>query len=237
MIAILESTSEVDVVCRELTQRKLFLHRTPQKNWDHFQLLRLLQEVPKDARILDLGSGGGDTLRLLHQSGYTNLRGIDLERPRTKLKQRLRKLVAPGTFAPGSIIERGNICDTGLPAAAFDVLTCVSVLEHGVDVAGFLREAERLLVEDGLLFATVDYWESFDPEAHEVRAVCGLPWNIFDRRAAEELVRNARELGLEPVGSSAIPPCREKPVHYAGRDYTFLAVALRKTAGDTARAS
>lgn len=228
MISILKSAQEVDAACRVLADRGLALHQTRQKNWDHGKLLDLLAEVPKDARVLDLGSGGGPTLALMHRLGYRDLTGMDLVVPKRKLRDRLLHALKPDGFHPSYRIRAGDICDTGLAPGAYDLITCVSVLEHDVDVEAFLREAARLLSDGGQLFATVDYWEDFDPSQHEVKAVCGLPWNLFDRARLAALVETAGRHGLEPVGSREIPPCEERTVHYAGRDYTFAAVALRK---------
>jgi len=228
LISILQTSAEVDAVCQQLSSEGLFLHQTPQKNWDHAKLMELLQEVPKAARILDLGSGGGPTLLLMHQLGYRDLAGMDFVVPQRKLRDRVRHALQPEAFHASYAITQGDICKTGLPDAQYDLITCVSVLEHDVDVDSFMKEAARLLKDGGQLFATVDYWEDFDQSKEEVKAVCGLPWNLFNRERLAALVTSARAYGLEPIGTEEIPACGDRPVSYAGRDYTFAAVVLRK---------
>lgn len=218
----------MDSICKELSALGLTLHQTPQKNWDHHQLLQLLKDVPKDAHILDLGSGGGYTLKVLHESGYVNMHGIDLQAPPRKMKNHLMRVLKPSSFQPCFIIENGDICDTKRPAASYDFMTCVSVLEHGVDVDGFLKEASRILKPGGVLFITVDYWEDYELPEGEVRAVCGLPWNIFNRMSLQEAISTAAGYGLEAVTTSDIPAGEEKTVSYAGQDYTFVSLALKK---------
>jgi len=231
LILTLKSSAEVETVCRELVEQGNVLHQTPQKNWDHFTLLKLLEGVPKDAQILDLGSGAGFTLKLMHQNGYLNLQGVDLTAPKKGLANRLQKALQPAAFQACYSITENDICDTGLPSASFDFITCISVLEHGVDVDRYLSEVGRLLRPDGVMFATVDYWEDFEPNEHEPAAVCGLPWNIFNRRALEAMISSAGLNGLQPLTTAEIPPCEEKPVHWAGRDYTFAGIALKKASG------
>ena len=58
----------------------------------------------------------------------------------------------------GIRLIKGDLTDTGLPAAHFDYLTCLSVIEHGVDVRAFVAECARLLKPGGKLFVTFDYW-------------------------------------------------------------------------------
>ena len=217
-------------ICAELAERKLVSHKTPQKNWDHHLLIDLLEATPKESRIMDLGSGGGLTLELLHQLGFKNIRGMEFVVPPIRLKNRLIRLFKPDTFQPCYHITKGDIVRTGLPDGDCDVITCISVLEHGVDPEKFLRESARLLTRGGRLLLTFDYWEDFRPEDHSEKQIFGLPWNIFNREKVTQMIAWADKFGLTPLANSEIPPCRERVVSYAGRDYTFMALGLQKQA-------
>jgi SAM-dependent methyltransferase len=220
----------VDRIREELGRRNLTQHKTPQKNWDHHLLLELLADSPKDSRILDLGSGGGLTLVLLNELGFTNVQGLDFIAPPIRFKNRVTRLLKPTVFQPCYHILKGDLQDTGLPSGEWDFITCISVLEHGVDPDKFLREASRLLAPGGRVLVTFDYWENFRAEDHPDMKIFDLPWNIFNREQVARMIESAADHGLTPLDGSEIPPCRDRVVHYAERDYTFMAVALRKSA-------
>ena len=230
MIKILTSALEFEAACGALSSRGLPLHLTAAKNWDHFLLLRLLESRDRNIEILDCGSGGGLTLEFLYRFGFKNIRGLDLVLPKVKLKRRIKDLFNIGGFQVRSVIGQGDICHTRFRNERFDVLTSISVLEHNVDVRAFLSEAARLLKPGGMLFATFDYWETTDEFKAEAKEACGLPWHIFSRKAAEDLIRMASDFGLMPLETSAIPACGERVVSYGGRSYTFMAIALVKKA-------
>jgi hypothetical protein len=104
----------------------------------------------------------------------------------------------------------------------------VSVLEHDVDVTGFLKEAARLLKPGGVLFVSFDYWEATEEFVADQRKLCGLPWHILSRQAVEDLLRTAAEFGLSLLQPVPIPRVGDRVVTYAGRSYTFMAIALKK---------
>jgi len=205
------------------------LHATMQKNWDHYELISLLDELPKSAAILDMGSGHGFTLKLLFQLGFKNIRGIDFERPRIPRFDYLKQIFKK-SFSPYALIKKGDLCNTGFMPASFDFLTCISVIEHGIDIDSFLKEASRLLVPGGGLWVTFDYWESVAGDQSENITIFGLPWTIFDRGRADQLIKTASRYGLVMQDPDAlIPACREKTVHYASKQYTFMGIMFEKT--------
>ena len=60
-------------------------------------------------------------------------------------------------FMRGSIrYEHGNILRTRFGPETFGVVTCLSVIEHGVDLEGFIAETARILRTDGLLIISTD---------------------------------------------------------------------------------
>ncbi|MFM8304816.1 MAG: class I SAM-dependent methyltransferase [Actinomycetota bacterium] len=90
------------------------------------------REIPKDARILDVGCASGWVARWASERGWTGVVGIDL-RP------------------PADVI--GDVRawrDLGLEPHSFDVIVAFEVIEHG-DFAVALRELLRC---DGVLLVT-----------------------------------------------------------------------------------
>lgn len=228
MIKLLENISQAESATCWMRDKKIPLHDTMQKNWDHYELITLIKAFPKSAKILDMGSGHGFTLKLLHALGFENISGIDYELPPRWRLERLKSLFGK-TFSPYSVIQAGDLCNTRITSGSYDFITCISVIEHGVDVEAFVKEASRLLQPRGEMWVTFDYWEpACDNSIDEVK-IFGLPWNIFDRKKVEQMIDAAHKHGLELKDATAsIPPCRDKTLDYYGKQYTFMGIAFKK---------
>jgi SAM-dependent methyltransferase len=228
MIKLLGNISQAENATRWMRDRKIPLHDTMQKNWDHYELISLLKEFPKSVRILDMGSGHGFTLKLLHTLGFENISGIDYELPPRRILERLKGFFGK-TFSPYSVTQAGDLCNTKIASDSCDFITCISVIEHGVDIEAFVKEASRLLKPGGQIWITFDYWEpACDNTTDEVK-IFGLPWNIFDRKKVEQMIVCAKKYGLELKDASAtIPPCQDKTLDYYGKQYTFMGIAFKK---------
>jgi SAM-dependent methyltransferase len=185
------------------------------KSWD---ILRTVEHVershPRSARILDLGAYSSEILCTLHRAGYERLTGIDLN-------PRVRRM----PFADRIRWEVGNFLRAPFPDGAFDVITSVSVIEHGFDAPVLFREMARLLSPGGTFIASFDYW----PEKIDTRGTkfFGMDWCIFSRGDVEGAIAQAREFGFELEGALALD-ASERTIHCAGRDYTFALMALRR---------
>lgn len=230
MIRALQTRAEYQQSIKRLRAANLPLHFVKQKNWDHDLLRDLLADYSKDCPILDIGSGEGDTLDFLYRLGYRNLTGIDYVPPKLTWKQRLVRTLLPNRFYPESVITIGDVHETHLPDASFDVLACISVIEHGVDPVRFFTEAHRLLKPGGCLFITTDYWADAPNDFTSGTKIFGLEWNVFNRDRIEEIVRKAKECGLHLQSSEpAILDCQERIVDVMGFEYTFIAAIFVKS--------
>lgn len=94
-----------------------------------------IEKIPKNASILEIGSGDGALSKYLKAGGWKNYIGLDI--------------VAPADIV-GDIKEWKKL---GLKNNSFDVIIGFEVLEH-VD---FLKEALDLLKPGGLLYLTSPY--------------------------------------------------------------------------------
>jgi hypothetical protein len=72
-----------------------------------------------------------------------------------------------------------------LPSEHFKNISCLSVLEHGVDFERFAAEVSRLLQVGGRLFVTFDYWE---PKIVPPIRLYNLAWQPLDKRKVCELI-------------------------------------------------
>lgn len=224
MIEVLSDWQTVQTVTEKLQQRGLPTHLTPQKNWDQALLAQLLEAIDYPAEetashrpiaILDMGCGDCCTLDFLAALGFTNLHGIDLH------------LKAAPVSRPYQLFE-GDLMRTPFANASYDVLTSISVIEHGVDLNAFFREAGRLLKPGGLLFVTTDYWETKIPIDSTIKPF-GLSWQIFSREEIQEAIDLAQQHGLELIRETAFPACQDSPVSWYSHNYTFIALAFRKS--------
>jgi SAM-dependent methyltransferase len=187
------------------------------KSWDvaHFAKI-LVDQLPGEAAILDVGSLNSELPWVLHIAGFKNVTGCDLDPSVRKMPfaRTIRYLV-------------GDVMSVGCADESFQAVTAVSTIEHGMDVRCFVMDAARILKPNGLLCISTDYWpEKVDTK--ELRAF-ERPWSIFSTDEIQSLVQIAEECDLILDGwDSVIPPAVEAPVEWNGRRYTFIALVFRK---------
>jgi SAM-dependent methyltransferase len=185
------------------------------KSWDVLKTAEFIEEAfPATARVLDLGAFNSEILPALHRLGFQRLSGIDMNPG-----------VAGMPHASAIRYEVGDFLRAPFPAQAFDVVTAISVIEHGFDGRLLLTEVSRLLAPGGCFIASFDYWpEKIDTDGTKF---FGMDWKIFSRGEVVELIALANGLGLRPHGALSFT-ADEHPIHCADRDYTFGWIALRK---------
>lgn len=185
------------------------------KSWDVLETVHYIEaNVPRDARILDLGANTSEILPILHRLGYSDLTGIDLAPEVVKMP-----------YANAIRYVRGDFLRTPFDDASFDVLTSISAIEHGYDGDAAFAEAARLLRPGGHLIVSFDYW----PEKIDTTGTLmyGMTWRIFSREEALELIETARRYGLVPAGDISLD-AGERVVQWGRWKYTFAWLALRK---------
>lgn len=94
------------------------------------------------ARVLDLGAGDGDGVRLLRSLGY-DARGIDK--------------------SAAGCVDAGDLLRTGFPDGSFDAVMSECAFFVSGDVPGALRESARLLKPGGTLLLADIFFEPPEP--------------------------------------------------------------------------
>jgi SAM-dependent methyltransferase len=185
------------------------------KSWDVLRTAEFIEQAfPASARVLDLGAFNSEILSVLHGLGFQRLTGID-KNPG----------IAGMPHADAIRYDVGDFLRTPFPDGSFDVLTAISVIEHGFDGRLLLGEVSRLLASGGAFVASFDYWpEKIDTEG---TTFFGMDWRIFSRQEVEAFVAQAEDFGLGPAGQLSFD-AHERPIHCADRDYTFGWIVLRK---------
>jgi SAM-dependent methyltransferase len=164
--------------------------------------------------VLDIGAYSSEILCVLHRLGFSRLIGIDLN-------PNIRHM----PYSDSIRYEVGDFLRTPFPDRSFDVITSISVIEHGFDAPALLGEMSRLLAPGGCFVASFDYW----PDKIVTRGTrfFGMDWCIFSREEVAAFVALAADYGFESEGSLALE-VDEAPVHCANRDYTFAWLTLRR---------
>jgi SAM-dependent methyltransferase len=125
---------------------------------------RVLRHHPVSGRLLDLGCSTGQFLDTMRRKGWEVV-GVELsETAASYARESFELNVHSGTLESAQLEDK-----------SFDVITMWDVLEHVVDPAATLREAHRLLKEDGWLIASTP-----NPESVEAR-LFGANWIGWDR--------------------------------------------------------
>jgi SAM-dependent methyltransferase len=214
--AVLKNESDVREALVRVKLAGLYPHRDTPKNWDSIAALDcVLKNTGQEARILDAGAETYSViLPWLALNGYRKLIG--------------NNLAFEGKKTEGPIVyEYGDITKTEYPDNHFDAITCMSVVEHGVDLAAYFSEMNRILRPGGVLVTSTDYWQT--PIDTEGKTCFEVPVHVFSEAEIRAAIGVAEEKGFEPTGPLDLS-CDEKVVHWKEVDlrFTFLIVTLRK---------
>ncbi len=204
------------------------------KHWDNWVMLSFVREnIDKTGAVLDVGTKRCRILELLYHSGFRRLYGCDLAP--IELSRYLKPYLSPlrlGDLCASLIgkgplrLSRQDLTKTEYPDSYFAALTSISVIEHGVDIEKYLKEAGRLLKPGGWLLTTTDYWIT-PIDTSDVRHY-GLPWKIFSQTDIERIINRAQDYGLVLRGPIDYT-CEQAPLTWHGRKYTAIFFALQKT--------
>lgn len=210
----LPDKSAVSRATRIISDLGLKQHEDAVKNWDNIQSIwHTMQVTHRDEWIMDVAATPGSAyLPSLHRYGYKNLISINLTDK-------------DPIVIDGVIYKYGDCTQTDFPDAHFGFVSCLSVIEHGVDVCKFLKESARIIKPGGHLFVSTDYWQ--DPVDTRGQMAFGVPVRVFTEAEIQEMIQLAGDAGLV-LTSPVRLDCKDKVVNWIGMDYTFVALMFRK---------
>ncbi len=214
--AVLRTFQERDQALEQVKALGLPPMGEPTKNWDSLAALDfILANTPTRGRILDAGADRYSViLPWLFLYGYKRLDGINL--------------VFEEPIRTGSMLyHHGDITRTKFEARTFDAITCLSVIEHGVDLELYFREMARILRPGGALITSTDYWQT--PIDTHGQIMFDAPVHVFTEKEIRGAIELAKGFGLALTGSVDLA-CGEKVVHWTevDLDYTFLVLTMRR---------
>ena len=119
------------------------------------------KSIPRDSKLLDIGCNTGSTIFSLHQYGFTNVYGVDVEKNSINHGKKIYAQISD------RLVDYDGV---KLPFEdnSFDVVTMFDVIEHITNIDQFIREeVRRVLTGRGiLLFQTPNKYTN-------------IPWEIF----------------------------------------------------------
>lgn len=185
-----------------------------QKNWDNLAALYfLLKYTTHNASILDAGGHYYSTiLPWLDLYGYHRLICLNLT---------FKKEAKIGNI----VYKPGDLTKTGFADGSFDAITCISVIEHGIDVEKYFKEMSRLLKPNGILFTSADYWP--EPLDTGGSTAFSAPLNIFNRGNLLQAIEAAKSHNLELLNPIQLE-AQDKVVQWKNLKYTFIYFTLKK---------
>ena len=157
--------------------------------------------------LLDAGSGSGRWSVRMAQTGWV-VTGADIS----------ESFIALATPAPNVTYVHGAIEDLDLPAATFDAVLSVTVLQHITDDRHFgaaLDNLARMLRPNGVI-AVLEY----------------APLRVFGRMPAYMKARSRRDW-IEAFTSRGFKPRSESGIRFLGHGPYMLAVHLARLLGRT----
>lgn len=186
------------------------------KNWDSLSAVDcILKRGDRTAYILDAGAElYSMVLPWLYLYGYRNLIGVNLS-----FKSRMRR--GPIRY------EYGDITQNSFKENTFDAITCLSVIEHGVDLSSYFKEMSRILKPNGILITSTDYYETpIDTKGQEAY---GAPIHIFSKQEILSALDVAKKFDLELTGPLDLS-CEERTICWNRfkLSFTFLIFTLQK---------
>lgn len=112
----------------------------------------MLRYFPQNSKILDAGCGDGRFALYLIKHGY-NVQGIDFSEKKIKQAKRYAKELG----VKESLFDVGDVVRTKFEDSSFDVYLARGVIHHlnKEEQKKMLKEAHRLLKEDGIIFISI----------------------------------------------------------------------------------
>ena len=153
--------------------------------------------------VLDLGCGTGMFASSIQEKGFDAI-GADLSEAALAIAQERAPRCTFVAIGPDGSIP--------LPENHFAAVWCSEVIEHVLDVVGFLREAHRVLREDGLLILTTPHHGLVKNAALAVLAFdrhfdpLGAHVRFFSKASLTRCLAKAGFESLRWTGIGRIPP-------------------------------
>lgn len=212
----LESKEEIEWATKCLSRLRVNGHHDPVKNWDLLLTLANATKLSNKENVLDAGAGsksaGAATLRYF---GFKNLHACDLQ---TISAKGVKSVVCDLTKTPYFDNQ-------------FGLVICLSVVEHGINLADFSKEMFRITKNGGSLIISTDFWPRYEdysdrfPYGHEQP-----PMKLFNNETLKQFLVELRKAGWSIPKFEPLEELESRPVTWErmGASYTFVWFKVEK---------
>lgn len=179
-----------------LTDEDLLRRYSPENRARQRELLKALAGYVRGRKLLDVGCGEGQLLQTARDEGWDAV-GIDLSETAIRLCRKR-----------GVSASQTDFFDPSLDGQRFDAIVMSELIEHVPAPARFLRRAEMLLQDEGILYLTTPNFGSL------ARRMLGEAWSVihpehigyFDRTTLREMVQDRTGLREVKIEANNITP-------------------------------
>ena len=138
--------------------------------WKSAGIAALAKRLPKGGRLLDMGCGTGDIIRLIKE------RRPDIRALGVDFSPKMLEVAGVNLRGiPDVRLEEGNVTNLSYEGGFFDGVTISFALRNTSDYGGVIKEAYRLLSGGGYMMCI----DSFVPENPIIRPFYSLYFNVF----------------------------------------------------------
>jgi len=215
-IKVLLTKNEIEDATNKLHKLGLAGHHDPQKNWDLNLTIEVLNGISRNARILDAGSGSKAIFgNSSYELGYKNIFASDLQ-----------------SYSGSKIrFTREDISHTNYQDNFFDLIGCLSVIEHGINIDKFLQEMYRITKKNGVLCISTDFWPIEEDHSDKFPYGNDNPsMMLFNNSSLHEFIDKAENLGWSVPKFENINAFDPRPITWPRMkaSYTFAWVCFIK---------
>ena len=192
------------------------------KSWDIFHSLNIMKYSSCDfnSEILDMGSYGSEITHIINRIGYRNISVVDFN---PNIKKANHGLNFCKNIFIGDMYEKNTYSGN-----KFDLITNISVIEHGYDKNKFINIIDNILNEKGILLISFDY-SSHKLDTSQLR-LFNLSWDIFIPEMVSDLVQSLSKINVVPIIDNNYEILKNSytPIIHHGLKYTFAFMGFKR---------
>lgn len=191
------------------------------KSWDVLQILTLIEKLmpDKNSAIYDMGSYNCEIPLALWWRGYRKIFAADFN----PIGRAIR------WYGNRIQFRQENFYESSITPHSLDVITALSVIEHGFEKVNFFKVCHSLLRPGGLVIITTDFHKEKISIPSDF-TIFNLSYMIFSSQEIRDLVLDADKNGFELIKTDLPNGWDESeyPIDFLGHKMSFILLGFRK---------
>ncbi|MFZ4713408.1 MAG: class I SAM-dependent methyltransferase [Bacteriovoracaceae bacterium] len=191
------------------------------KSWDVYRILKTIEKFKpkKETPIYDMGSYNCEIPLALWSQGYRNLYAADFNPLGRSINW----------YGNNIKFRQENFYESTIEKHSLEVITALSVIEHGFEQVNFFKVCNDLLKSGGLVLITTDFHQkkiAIDPKF----TIFNLSYMIFSKEEILSLIDEAKLNGFELIDNNFPDNWSESenPINFLDHDMSFIFLGFRK---------